>query len=80
MTNEEAIKKIMHVKYCYAYEGDYEAFNMAIEALSADRPTGKWVYNSLSDKWRCNQCFQSNDKKSDFCPNCGAKMVKEDGE
>ena len=41
MTNEEAIKKITHVKYCYAYEGDYEAFDMAIEALSADRPTEK---------------------------------------
>lgn len=38
MTNEEAIKKITHVKYCYAYEGDYEAFDMAIKALSADRP------------------------------------------
>lgn len=36
MTNEEAIKKITHIKYCYAYEGDYEAFDMAIKALSAD--------------------------------------------
>ena len=42
MTNDEAIKRITHVKYCYAYEGDYEAFDMAIEALSEDRPT-VWI-------------------------------------
>jgi len=35
MTREEAIEKITHVKYCYAYEDDYEAFDMAIEALKA---------------------------------------------
>ena len=38
------------------------------------RPTGKWEYNSFADAWRCNQCFQSNNKKTYFCPNCGADM------
>ncbi len=36
--------------------------------------TAEWEYNSFSDKWRCNKCFQSNNEKTNYCPNCGAKM------
>lgn len=38
MTKEEAIERIKRVKGLYAYESDYEALDMAIEALKRDDP------------------------------------------
>ena len=39
MNREEAIKRVERVKGLYAYESDYEALDMAIEALkTADNP------------------------------------------
>ena len=93
MTNEEAIKKIMHVKYCYAYEGDYEAFDMAIKALSEDRPTGKWIRCKKQNKadlyngnalYECSNCghtdLHAETQEVPYCWYCGARMGNEDGE
>lgn len=37
MTREEAIRKIERVKNLYAYESDFEALDMAIEALQVQK-------------------------------------------
>lgn len=80
MTREEAIKilKAIRVYECYpksASEETKEAIDMAIEALSADRPTGEWVSNH-DGTWNCSECglrvFVY--AKGNYCPNCGAKM------
>ena len=44
---------------------------------SADRPSGEWIMQNeelkISD-YRCSECGHYQDDKTDFCPNCGAKM------
>ena len=42
--------------------------------------TSEWEYNSFGDKWRCTKCFQSNNEKTKYCPNCGARMKEGDTE
>lgn len=49
-----------------------EALGMAIEALSADRPTGEWIENH-NGTFTCDQCGCKH-SKSNYCPNCGARM------
>ena len=44
----------------------------------SDKPSGKWIYNNaLFDSWTCSNCNMDNDEQTDYCPNCGAKMVEE---
>ena len=70
---------------------DIEAMNMAIEALSAAEPkTGKWIAKSERYRWmrKCSVCgwMQEIDTPKmqgwiyRYCPNCGARMLGEDGE
>lgn len=43
---------------------------------------GHWIsYSTLTSFLRCNQCHNGihwdDNKKPNYCPNCGAKMIKE---
>lgn len=62
----------------YYSEEFIKGFECGVErqfnADKAEPKTAEWEYNSFADKWRCNKCFQSNIEKSNFCPNCGARM------
>lgn len=40
---------------------------------------GKWEQYGLSNP-QCSLCHEYNTEKSNFCPNCGAKMTKGDKE
>lgn len=88
MTREEAIKIIdCYDIGFYDLSGEKipadklaDAFDMAIEALSADRPRGEWIGNNLDGTfkvWDCSECGIHMETRWNFCPNCGAKM---DGE
>lgn len=57
----------------------------ALKALpSADRPSGEWIYKtndeSVCEEWECSNCGNWNFVKTDFCPNCGARMKGADHE
>ena len=61
---------------------EIEAYNMDIEALSADRPMGEWIFNPkdaielMFTKPKCSECgFESSDG-GNYCPNCGARMFR----
>lgn len=94
MTNEIAIVLIKNVKKfitsknaCQIKIDDHiKALDMAIEALSTNRPTGKWVKAvkhgvlSFADVYaECDQCHKVtfNGWNMDYCPNCGAYMKGE---
>ena len=59
-----------------------EAIDMAIEALSANRPTGEWI--DKGEYAECSICgghsgtqfdgVEPIPLKTNFCPNCGAIM------
>ena len=78
MTREEAIL-ILEEEAEFLYGGDEPynktAFDMAIEALLADRPQGEWVSNH-DGSWNCSECGLRVFiyAKGNYCPSCGAKM------
>lgn len=45
----------------------------------ADRPKGKWarVLDIHHERYWCSECMGIADKRSNFCPNCGADMREE---
>ena len=48
------------------------------------RKTGEWIYAKeqleIVPMWECSCCRTRISKKFNYCPNCGAKMLGEDGE
>ena len=52
-----------------------------IKALPSVRPqeqTGRWIETDGDDScwYMCSECNRRTDDKSDYCPNCGARMVE----
>ena len=87
MTREEAILLLHDIKDTYNeiyenYEIGYEqmtALDMAIEALSADRPTGEWILvkgSNGKDYHKCSKCLHTQDITGvkNYCAVCGAEM------
>ena len=60
------------------------AFADAVKALpSADRPQGEWVFVEEFmgiNRYKCSACGREELRThlSNFCRNCGAKMLRED--
>ena len=78
MTRKEAIEKVKRVRNLYAYETDYEALDMAIEALSQQKQ-GEWIYhedwkNDGECPYECSKCGTAYDYDMNFCGYCGARM------
>ncbi len=87
MTREEAINNLESL-YNEVYNEDSdgytyaEAIDIAIEALSADRPSGEWkyLYGSIGSYMTiscpfCGTTFNDvAEWKYNYCPSCGARM------
>ena len=89
MTRQEAIKilKAIRVYECYpksASEETKKAIDMAIEALSRDRPTGEWINREKcqvdEDAYEVATCSECGAEitieypHDNYCPSCGATM------
>ena len=83
MTREEA-KEALSVLKIYDNQWLREAIDMAIEALSADRPHGEWIKHEVEDTCRwveCSECHKEYPNiEMNFCPNCGTRMLRKDSE
>lgn len=94
ISREEAIESLERVRELSGLKGCREniAINMAIEALSHERPKGRWVgiqsekfigYDEwgepmyrLCSYYTCRKCGRKTVVKTNFCPKCGAEMVR----
>ena len=70
------------------YKAYNEGFKDGVEQgiKLSERPKGKWIsqfdysqqhktmLSGYGNFWWCNKCDSSTEKKSNFCPNCGADM------
>ena len=76
MTREEAARILKPLaKYVDLSTYEKEAINMAIEALSHERPKGRWKRCKYSHKLgECSLCGEIVEIRSKYCPNCGADM------
>lgn len=54
----------------------------AIKTLEQESKTGYWIEHegwnddAYSTEYSCSECNEWTHEKSNFCPNCGAKMVE----
>lgn len=82
ISREEAIESLERVRELSGLKGCREniAINMAIEALSNERPKGRWEFdvNPITHNWlyRCTSCNGWEEDTPPFCPNCGAEMER----
>ena len=90
MTNEEAIQTL---EWCKEYARDYDwrkdkfigdkitnIVGKAIDALKTPKNEAHWEETEF-DTLVCSQCGGAKHAKSidwDYCPDCGAKMVKDE--
>ena len=85
MTREEAIKTIENAKH-FAYDDVYtKAFDMAIKALEQEPRKAHWIEHphEAGPNWEysmyeCSECHGWLEDDSDYCPDCGAKMEREE--
>ena len=79
---------ILKKRYPHSREEDItDAFMRGYEKGKADRPQGEWERVS-ADKYvqhayhfyRCSKCGYDHIGKTNFCPNCGARMKGADDE
>lgn len=76
-------------RYGQEYDAEgIEALEMAIKALEKEPKSGHWEQygDSWEDKFKCSECGKEQPKIlcgeqiighwSDYCPNCGARMVE----
>lgn len=88
MTREEAIHRLKNTAWLGTNkdrEETEQAVDMAIEALSADRPNGEWEFvdnEIFAGEYFCSVCGKRAEVDlygewilSNFCPMCGAEMA-----
>lgn len=77
MTREEAIQQLKIMRQQYSHirrqEREWEAVDMAIEALRQEKPKGRWIEEGLM-MWKCSECGLLSFSDSHFCSDCGADM------
>lgn len=62
-------------KLANSFEVDVQTFNMAIEALSHERPKGRLV-RRRKHYGECPECGEIISKLHNYCSNCGLEIVR----
>ena len=69
-------------KSCFATQDDYiqlGRFRKLLNALPtadvAEVKHGRWEFiGGYGYQYRCSKCFMCHERRTPYCPNCGAKM------
>ena len=68
---------------CLEIHGDYNTLNEVyerLEKLPSVNPTGHWISHYDEDAkegwYECDRCHTERAFNTDFCPDCGARMVE----
>lgn len=90
MTRDEAIQALKDISWQMGSVKRWEnieAIDMAISALSAEAVQGEWqrvdeqpYFRKHYHKVCCSVCHKQGSEKYNFCPNCGARMFREESE
>lgn len=78
MTNKEAIEELKKVDTLDMPARLCEAHYMAIKALEQEPKAGHWI-DHQEDRWiyaKCSECGTVHDTRTNYCPNCGCRMVE----
>jgi hypothetical protein len=79
MTREEAITILNMVEAHGSLV--VQAKDMAIKALEQEPKTGHWwerdTYPQECECWDCSECQETVFERTNYCPNCGARMESE---
>lgn len=93
MTAREVIDEVMKIAEEESYGGvniNYDLIMDRFRHLRKQLPkgTGKWLDKKITIKkahgiaygrWGCSVCKAKQPHKSNYCPNCGAKMIEREG-
>lgn len=61
---------------------DYKRLCHALDLEKADQEqkSGQWIAHSDGGIWikyyECSECGKAHDTRTNFCPNCGVRMVE----
>ena len=82
MTNEEWINTLVNK---FNESKDYKITDVRDREKLLDelRPTGEWIsdgYCISSSKFKCSRCHFPELEKTNYCPNCGARMKEAENE
>lgn len=74
----EAVHSIIERTSTFAFTrgGMHEKIDSLPAADVVEVRHGRWV--DSSNGWMCSECEQDNTYAKPWCPNCGARMDKED--
>ena len=77
MNKEKAIESLIWIKENLVISEDFkEALDIAVKALHQEPKNGEWEDIGGVIRYGCPFCHHAQEEKSEYCPNCGAKMDK----
>ena len=77
MTREEAIKDLIFVRTHLDDDSHIaKSYDMAIKALKQEPKTGHWIECDVLKEVKCSNCRMCFRNRTDYCPNCGCRMVE----
>jgi rubrerythrin len=71
----DAIDAIIDNAPTVLHDNYSEGYQDGVRKVLSERPQGKWI--GIAGEYRCDKCYGKLWYRSDYCPQCGARMIKE---